>query len=74
MFGIKLSMKDSRGKESITLTMVVIGWAILCAKFLLSGVALPKLGVQQLITPAEFGAAFALVLAPWIGREWTEKK
>jgi len=67
-------LKDARGRESITLFLVVTGVAILFFKTALSGVDLGPLGKQQVVTMSEFGTAFALILAPWLGREWTEKK
>ena len=65
--------KDTRGKESITLTLVVSAVAILFVKYLVAGVSLGPLGVQSPMTGIEFGTAFALCLAPWLQREWTEK-
>lgn len=70
---MNLNIKDTRGKESITLTLVVTACAILFLKYLVSGASLGPLGVQSAMTGIEFGTAFALCLAPWLQREWVEK-
>jgi hypothetical protein len=68
------SMKDSRGRESITLTFVAASWLVVWVKYLLAGLVLPVLGAVPPMTATEFGLAVAGVLAIWLGREWTEKK
>ena len=73
MMNFKFNLKDPRGKESIPLTLVVIAVNILFLKYLVSGVTLGSLGLQPAMTGIEFGTAFALCLAPWLQREWTEK-
>jgi len=70
---LNIGLLKIRGKESTTLTFVTISWAILQVKFLISGIKLGSLGVQQLITAAEFGAATALILGIWLTREWKAK-
>jgi len=74
MFGVKLSLTDSRGNQSITLLMVVIAFAVTTVKFLIAGMTLPVIGQQAAMTASEYGMAFAAELAVWLGREWTEKK
>lgn len=66
-------LKDSRGRESMTLSLVVPAWAALLIKFLLAGITLPVVGAVPAMSAGEFGAAVALVLAIWLGREWTDK-
>jgi hypothetical protein len=66
--------KDSRGRESITLSLVVPAWLALLVKFLVAGLTLPVVGVVPAMSATEFGMAMAGVLAIWLGREWTEKK
>lgn len=67
-------VKDSRGKKSITLLFVTVSWMIASIKFLISGMTLPLIGVQQVIGVGEYGTAVGFILAIWLGREWTEKK
>lgn len=67
-------LKDARGRESITLSLVVPSWAALLVKFLLAGIKLPVVGVVPPMSASEFGAATALILAIWLGREWTDKR
>jgi len=64
---------DSRGKQSRTLLFVGMAWVILLIKFLISGMTLPIVGTMTEMTAIEFGSAFALIMAPWLGREYTEK-
>ena len=68
-----LSIKDSRGKESITLSFVAVSWFALIIKFVVAGVSLGSLGVMPAMGASEFGMAAAAILAIWLGREWTEK-
>ena len=64
-----MKIKDTRGRESITLTFCTLAFMVLLGKFLLAGVmGVPEMGA------GEFGLAFAAVLAPWLHREWVEKK
>lgn len=70
---MKLSLKDTRGRESITLGFVAASWLALWLKFILAGATLPLVGTVPAMSASEFGAAVALVLAIWLGREWTEK-
>ena len=71
---MKMLVKDSRGRESTTLTFVAISWAVLVIKFLFAGLTLPVVGQIASMTATEFGMAFTAVLAVWLGREWTEKR
>lgn len=66
-------MLDSRGDKSKTLTFVSVSWAILTAKFAAAGLKTP-LGIVPDMSAGEFGAAVALILGIWLGREWQEKK
>jgi hypothetical protein len=68
------SMKDSRGRESMTLTFVAASWLAVWIKYLLAGIALPVIGTVPPMTATEFGLSVAGILAIWLGREWTEKK
>jgi len=61
---MKMSIKDSRGKESLTLTMVVASWLAISVMFLWKGSA------------ADIGAYAAgclAIITPWLGREAMEK-
>jgi len=70
---MRFLLKDTRGKESYTLTLVVAACGLLLAKYAVSGMALGPLGVQSAISAMEFGGGFMLILAPLLQREWTEK-
>ena len=65
---------DSRGKQSVTLFFVTVSWAAVTVKFFVGGALLVPLGVMPTMTAGEYGAAVALILAIWLGREWTEKR
>lgn len=67
-------LKDSRGRESMTLSLVVPAWLALLVKFLLAGLTLPVVGAVPPMSATEFGMAIAGIMAIWLGREWTEKK
>jgi urea transporter len=65
-------LKDSRGRESKTLTFVAVTWVVMVFKFAIAGleyngVTAPPMDVQS------FGIAVAAVLAIWLGREWKQK-
>jgi hypothetical protein len=64
---------DARGNQSKTLMFVTISWLVVVVKFTLAGVNLGAFGVMPMMGAGEFGAAVALILAIWLGREWTEK-
>lgn len=66
------TIKDSRGRESHTLMFVAIAAMLLIAKFAIAGLTLFGL-VFPGMSAGEFGAAFTLILAVWLGREWTDK-
>ena len=67
-------LKDTRGKPSITLTLVVPACLLLMGKYAIAGFALGAYGVQPAMTGIEFGTGFMLLLAPFLQREWTEKR
>lgn len=68
------SLKDSRGKESITLMFVALSWSAVWIKFVLAGATLPVFGQIPMMSATEFGLATAGILAIWLGREWADKK
>lgn len=70
----RLSLKDSRGKESKTLSFVFVSWVVLVFKFLVAGMTLGPLGTMSPMNASDFGMAVGTILAIWLGREWTEKK
>lgn len=70
----RFRMRDSRDRESQTLTFVAVTWAALVCKFLVAGMNLGPLGAMPAMGASEFGAAVALVLAIWLGREWIKKE
>lgn len=71
---MKLTLKDSRGRESATLTFVAFSWLAVWVKYILAGLTIPHLGTVPPMTATEFGLAVAGIMAIWLGREWTEKK
>lgn len=66
-------MRDSRGKESKTRTLVTISWAVVTVKFAVAGLTLPFVGRAPDMEAGAYGLAVAGILAIWLGREWTEK-
>jgi len=74
MMNFKFNLKDSRGKESTTLSFVALSFFAIFAKFVVAGVSLGPLGLMPPMTALEFGGAVGLVLGIWLGREWQEKK
>lgn len=69
----KTTATDSRGRESKTLRFISISWLIVTIRFALAGFSIPYLGDLPEVSPAEYGAAVALLLTIWLSREWTEK-
>lgn len=67
-------LKDSRGRESVTLSLVAPAWLALLVKFLAAGITLPVIGLVPTMSATEFGMALSGVLAIWLGREWVDKK
>lgn len=78
---MKMTIKDSRGKDSTTLFFVTVGFSVVMAKFIAGGLAISHLvgGTFQIIwnVPVmggtEFGIALGAVLAAWTAREHKEK-
>jgi len=70
---MNFGLSDSRGQKSTTLTLVLIPWFILCAKFLVAGVNIPMLGLQPAMGASEFGGGLTLLLVIWLGREGMDK-
>lgn len=64
-------MRDSRGKASATLPFVAVSWLAVTVAFVRSWLV-PAAGMVPM-GAGEYGAAVALILAIWLGREWTEK-
>jgi hypothetical protein len=65
---------DSQGRESRTFLIVSLSWLALWVRFTFAGLHLPfNLGTLPPMTATEFGTALALVLAPWLTREWIKK-
>lgn len=62
-------IKDSRGRESHTLMFVAVSWLAVTMRYVASGfVDIPA------TTATEYGGAVGMILAIWLGREWTEKR
>lgn len=62
------AIKDSRGKASHTLFFVAVAFLVVTVKFSISGFF-----GQEAMSLSEYGAAFAAIVVPYIGREWIEK-
>ena len=58
-------------RESTTLKLVIPAWALLLFKFYAGGQDF-GFGLNPVIGAGEFGAAIALVLGIWLGREVKE--
>lgn len=72
MSAMKFTLKDTRGKESTTLTFVVIAFLVVVIKFLLAGLTLFGKEIPPM-TGIEFAAAFGAVLSVWQYRETKSK-
>lgn len=68
------TVTDSRGRESTTLTFVAVSWAVVVLRFAVGGLSFGEYGTIEATGAGEFGAAVALILGIWLGREWTEKQ
>lgn len=67
-WGRIFSPHDNRGRESRTLFFVSVAFAMVnCA------LVLGWAGVVPLMTMPEYAQNCALVLAPWLGREWIKR-
>lgn len=64
---------DSQGRESRTFVIVSLSWLAVWFKFIGAGLTLPVVGVVPPMTAGEFGAAVALIVGVWVGREWVKK-
>jgi len=69
----QMTVCDSRGNESKTLFFVIVTWAVLLGKFIISGMTLPVIGLMPEMGAGEFGLAVTGVLGIWTMREHTEK-
>lgn len=69
-----MKLKDTRGRESITLTLCVVAFSAILVKFVIAGMTIGSLGTMPNMGAGEFGLAFAAVIAPWLHREYVEKK
>ena len=60
-------------RESTTLKLVIPAWLLIMGKYAISDLMI--FGSQTTyIDPAMFGGAIALVLAPWLHREWRKDR
>lgn len=78
---MKMTVKDSRGKESITLSFVIAGFVPIVLKFIFGGLvvqypvgdAYQVLWQIPVLTGTEYGVAVAAILGIWTMREHKEK-
>ena len=56
-------------RESTTLKLVLVPWLLLVGKYAISDMDI-GFGATTYIDPIMFAGAVALVLAPWLHREW----
>jgi len=68
-----MRLKDTKGKESTTLTFVFPAFFVLLFKFAFEGLKINGLEIPPM-SAAEFGAAMALIIGLWLNREWKEAK
>lgn len=69
--------RDSRGRESRTLWLVAVTWAIMTARFIAGGIDFTVGPVHWSIAPSlvlDYGGAVAAIIAVWVGREWVARK
>lgn len=67
-------LKDSRGKPSLTFTLIVPPYCLVLAKFAIGGLTLGSLGTFPVMSGGELAAALGAIFALWWGREKTEKQ
>ncbi len=67
-----MAMSDAF-RESTTLKLVLIPWLMIVGKYAISDMMI--FGSQTTyIDPLMFGGAIAVVLAPWLHREWRKDR
>jgi len=66
------TIRDSSDRESHTLLFVALAVVPLVVKFALGGLNLPVLGQIAPMAPGEYGMAFGVIMAVWLGREWVK--
>ena len=60
-------------RESTTLKLVIPAWALIMGKYAISDMMI--FGSQtSYIDPLMFGGSIAVVLAPWLHREWRKDR
>ncbi len=72
-----LRPRDARGRESRTLSFVVVAFSLMTLRFVLGGLDFDfgAFHYEVASTPmVDYGAAVAAVLAVWLGREWINKR
>lgn len=60
-------------RESTTLKLVIVPWGLLVFKYAISDMMIFG-SKTSYIDPAMFAGAIALVLAPWLHREWRKSR
>ena len=70
---MRLLLRDTKGKPSWTLTIIVPGYVALSLKFLASGLTYPIVGMLPVMSGGEYAAATMVLLGSWVAREATEK-
>ncbi len=69
---LSFALKDTRGKESTTLTFVVVAFIVVIVKYILAGFTIMGSTIPDM-TGIEFAAAFGAVLSVWQYRETKAK-
>ncbi|MEI2742736.1 MAG: hypothetical protein V9G63_16355 [Candidatus Competibacter sp.] len=75
-WGSLLRPRDARGRESRTLALVGVSWLLVTAKFILDSFG-PPVGFGPYgaaVSPVDYAAATAALLAVWLGREWVDAR
>ncbi len=57
-------------RESTTLKFVIISYAIITIKYLVSGMTLPVVGLMPVTGMTEYAGSVAAILTIWLAREW----
>lgn len=72
-----LRPRDARGRESRTLSFVIVAFSLMTLRFVLGGLDFDFGAFHYAVASThmvDYGAAVAAVIAVWVGREWVDAK
>lgn len=71
------TVKDSKGRESMTLAFIAFSWALMTVRFIFGGMSVTLAAWRFEVAATsllDYGAAVAAILSVWLGREWIDGK